>query len=122
MAGRIRATTGCDCHRRRRRRARAALTASAFAAASLLSHRALADISGFDPASWTTNGGATITNNSLQLTDTTTGFQARSAFFNTAQDIASGFTAQFTYNLSGTAGLGPADGITFLLSSPTNGR
>src|SRR2546423_15297100 len=94
---------------------RALLAASAVAGA----RQALADITGFDTG-FTLNNGALINNGVLQITDTASTYEARSAFFGTPQDI-SAFTAQFTYNLSGTGGLGTANGLTFVLSNPANG-
>src|SRR5258706_4928730 len=94
---------------------RALLAASAVAGA----RQALADITGFD-SGFTINNGALINNGTLQITDLATTYESRSAFFAAPQDITA-FNAQFTYNLSGTGGLGTANGFTFILSNPANG-
>src|SRR4051794_5730712 len=87
---------------RRRRRGHLLLCAAATAATcGIAAHRASGDIDGFS-SGLTLNGGASVTGaGDLQLTDTSSEFQARSAFVGTAQSIGT-FNAQFTYNLSGT--------------------
>jgi len=66
---------------------------------------------GFTNSGLSLNGGATITNNLLQLTDGGL-FEARSAFYTTAVPVAN-FTTDFTFQL-----LNPlADGITFTIQS-----
>jgi hypothetical protein len=79
-----------------------------------------ADIVGFNNGvGWTGNnnatGGPTFTASSLTLTDGGL-FEARSAFYNTAQTITS-FTAAFTYQATMPGGLGLADGATFMLQN-----
>jgi hypothetical protein len=79
-----------------------------------------ADITGFNNGvNWSANsngtGGPTFTSTTLTLTDG--GFQeARSGFYLTAQSITS-FTASFTYQATQPAGIGLADGVTFLLQN-----
>ncbi|MFO0809977.1 MAG: autotransporter-associated beta strand repeat-containing protein [Gemmataceae bacterium] len=77
-------------------------------------------ITGFgnDGTGYTLNGGATVLNNVLRLTDATGG-QARSAFNNTRVPV-SAFTASFTYNAS-NGSTNPADGATITFQNDPRG-
>jgi hypothetical protein len=78
---------------------------------ALMPSHAFAQISGFNTLNYTLNGGATINNNVLAITDGG-GSEARSAFFNTKQ-VVTGFVAQFTYQEIG----GPIHGATFAIQN-----
>jgi hypothetical protein len=69
---------------------------------------------------WTLNGGATIQNNVLTLTDGQPGGEARSVFFNFPM-YCQAFRVSFTYQ-SGQGTTSPqADGVTFCLQNTTAG-
>jgi hypothetical protein len=84
---------------------------------------ARADILGFNSgAGWTANNNGNtslpaFSGNSVQMTNSNL-FAATSVWFNTPQNIASGFTASFTYQAVGALGpVGQADGVTFALQN-----
>src|SRR4030088_1681568 len=67
-------------------------------------------------AGYTLNGGATVTSDTLNLTDAVNG-QTRSAFNNSLQSLTSGgWTATFTYTFGGDTNP-PADGPAFVLQN-----
>lgn len=83
---------------------------------------AQAGISGFNNGvGWTTNtngnGSITFGPNSLQILDNG-GSEAHSAWYNTPQTIAGGFTASFLFNFGGNLA---ADGFTFTLQNSAAG-
>jgi hypothetical protein len=98
------------------------LTIFCFVSLTLLSSQSspAVEISGFggDGTGWTLNGGATVVNNVLCLTDAALAVnnpEARSAFFNNQEYITS-FQVQFTYQATDLGGVGPgADGVAFVL-------
>ncbi len=69
---------------------------------------------------WTLNGGATIQNNVLTLTDGQPGGEARSAFFNFPM-YCQAFRVSFTYQSSQGTTATRADGITFCLQNTAAG-
>jgi hypothetical protein len=73
-------------------------------------------LSGFggNGSGWTLNGGASVTNDLLILTDGSQP-EARSAFYDSPQSIDT-FHVQFVYRASGSA-----DGVTFALQNATEG-
>jgi hypothetical protein len=79
---------------------------------------ASAEIVGFGGSGggYSLNGGATVDNDVLTLTDGGS-FEARSAFSTTTQDITS-FNASFTYQAGGSR---QSDGITFVLQNDQAG-
>jgi hypothetical protein len=70
-----------------------------------------------DEASWTLNGGATMTGNTITLT-VGAGSTSRSAFLNNMQDIAAFHIVFFYQDVSGA---GSADGVTFCIQNDPRG-
>jgi hypothetical protein len=71
-------------------------------------------------ALWTLNGGATIQNNVLTLTDGQPGGEARSAFFNFPM-YCQAFRVAFTYQSGQGTTTTRADGVTFCLQNTSAG-
>ena len=71
-------------------------------------------------ALWTLNGGATIQNNVLTLTDGQPGGEARSAFFNFPM-YCQAFRVAFTYQSAQGTTSTRADGVTFCLQNTAAG-
>ncbi len=75
---------------------------------------------------WTVNQSGTyssstaITNDVLTLTDGKTS-EARSAFYDTEVPASTGFTATFTYTVTGNFASGAADGMAFVLQASSAG-
>jgi hypothetical protein len=99
-----------------------ALTVTAiFVAPSLASATSLSYPDFSSTSGMTLLSSATIASNELQLTSNAQN-QFGQAWFNTLQNVAGGFTANFTYQMTGGApGFGLGDGFAFVIQNDPNG-